>query len=290
MSTPFAGRRRWLALLPLAALLLAGGCSTLDEQQRRWIFQPSKQSWNGGYAAEGMADVWIEHRPDGADAPVKLHGLWLPQEGRPDAPTLLYLHGARWDVKSSASRMRRMHTLGFSVLGIDYRGFGQSTDELPSETSAHEDAAAAWSWLRRQQPQARPFVYGHSLGSTIAVRLAAELPPEQRPAGLLLEGAFTSIPDLVGTFRFGWLPVGPLISQRFDAARRIEQLPLPLLVVHGAQDRLVPHELGRALFDRATAAPAKRWVLVEGGSHHSASGTGFDQVREAAQDLFGLPR
>ena len=276
--------RRWLLALPLAALLLGAGCTTLDEQQRRWIFQPSKVSWGGGVAAEGIDEVWID--VGSAATPERLHGLWLPQP-RADAPTLLYLHGARWDVRSSANRMRRLHALGFSVLGIDYRGFGQSSDMLPSEASAHEDAQAAWAWLRQRQPQARPYLYGHSLGSTIAVRLAADSPSDAKPAGVMLEGAFTSIPDLVGTFQFGWLPVGPLISQRFDAAARIGQLQMPLLMVHGAEDRLVPPALGRALFDRALAP--KRFVLVEGGSHHGASGTGIAAVRDAVQDLFGLP-
>ena len=275
-----------MLVLPLLAVLLVSGCAALDEQQRRWIFQPSKQSWGGGAAAAGMDDVWIEHTPAGARAPVRLHGLWLPQDDA-SAPTLLYLHGARWDVRSSASRMRRMHDLGFSVLGIDYRGFGQSTDALPSEDSAHEDALAAWQWLRARQPQARSYLYGHSLGSTIAVRLAAELPQAQAPAGLVLEGAFTSIPELVGTFKYGWLPVGPLISQRFDAGARIGQLQMPLLVVHGSEDRLVPPALGQALFERA-AAP-KRFLLVDGGTHHSASRTGFDAVRSAVQQLFGVP-
>ncbi len=271
--------------LPLAALLMSAGCAALDEQQRRWIFQPSKVSWGGG-DAEGMAEVWIDYTPPGANAAVRLNGLWLPQPNA-DAPTLLYLHGARWDVRSSTSRMRRMHALGFSVLGVDYRGFGQSTDALPSETSALEDAQAAWAWLGRRQPQAARYLYGHSLGSTIAVRLAAESAPADTPAGLVLEGAFTSIPDLVSTFRYGWLPLGPLISQRFDAGARIGQLQMPLLVVHGAEDRLVPPALGRALYDRA-AAP-KRFVLVEGGSHHGASGTGLPEVRVAVQALFGLP-
>jgi len=283
MKLPWLLSRRRLVLLLLAALLLSAGCAALDEQQRRWIFQPSKVSWGGGVAAEGIADVWIAFNAEGT--PVRLHGLWLPQE-RAEAPTLLYLHGARWDVRSSASRMRRLHALGFSVLGIDYRGFGQSTDALPSEDSAQQDAQAAWAWLRQRQPGATPYVYGHSLGSTIAVRLAAETTPA--PAGLLLEGAFTSIPDLVGTFKYGWLPLGPLISQRFDAGARIAQLQMPLLVVHGAEDQLVPPALGRALFDRAAAAK-KQFVLVEGGSHHSASGTGLDAVRQAVQALFGLP-
>ena len=131
-------RRRMdaLACLALAVLvpLALSGCATLDQKQREWVFQPSKHSWWGGAAAaEGMQDVWIEFDSRESGEPVRLHGLWLPQP-RADAPLLLYLHGARWDVRSSAHRMRRMHELGFAVLGIDYRGFGQSTDTLPSES------------------------------------------------------------------------------------------------------------------------------------------------------------
>mgnify|MGYP003514285296 CR=1 FL=1 len=164
---------RWLLVVVLAVSGLAG-CATLDTQQRKWIFQPTDRTWWGGaQAAEGMSDVWIEFASAQEQIPVKLHGLWLPQK-RADAPLMLYLHGARWDVRSSAHRMQRMHELGFSVLGIDYRGFGKSTNTLPSEDLAHEDALAAWQWLAKQQPQAKRFVFGHSLGSAIAVRLSSE--------------------------------------------------------------------------------------------------------------------
>jgi alpha-beta hydrolase superfamily lysophospholipase len=200
---------------------------------------------------------------------------------------LLYLHGARWNVASSAGRMRRMHELGFSVLGVDYRGFGQSTDELPSEDLAHEDALQAWGWLARQQPGAARYVYGHSLGSAIAVRLTEAVSVQgQAPAGLIVEGAFTSLPDLVGTFKYGWLPVGPLISQRFDSAARIGHLKVPLIVVHGAQDRLVPSALGRNLYELAPAP--KRFLLVEGGSHHNASAAGLGDLKDAMAGIFGL--
>jgi uncharacterized protein len=274
--------RRALAAAVLVPLVLAG-CATLDEQQRKWVFQPSKQSWWGGAAAaEGMQDVWIEFHSHEADLPVRLHGLWLPQP-RADAPLLLYLHGARWDVRSSAFRMRRMHELGFAVLGIDYRGFGQSTDVLPSETMAYEDARAAWDWLARQHPGPPRYIFGHSLGSAIAVQLASEVDDE---SGVLVEGSFTSLPDVVGSFRWGWLPVGPLITQRFDAAARVAQVGSPLLVVHGGQDSLIQPELGRALYARAREP--KRFVLVEGGTHHNTNAVGQAQYREAMHELFGL--
>ena len=271
-----------MALAVLVPLVLSG-CATLDQKQREWVFQPSKQSWWGGAtAAEGMQDVWIEFDAHDSGEPVKLHGLWLPQ-ARADAPLLLYLHGARWDVRSSAHRMRRMHELGFAVLGIDYRGFGQSTDALPSETMAYEDARAAWDWLGRQHPGLPRYVFGHSLGGAIAVQLAASVDDE---SGVVVEGSFTSVPDVFSSFKWGWLPVGPLITQRFDAASRVDKLGSPLLVVHGSSDRLIPPELGRKLYERAK--DPKRFVLVEGGSHHNTNSVGQAQYREAVTELFGL--
>ena len=278
--------RRWAwaaAALLVAGLGLSSGCATLDEQQRAWIFQPSDRSWSGSLAAaQGMDDAWIDFHSAASGEPVRLHGLWLPQ-ARADAPVLLYLHGARWDVRGSAHRMRRLHALGFSVLGIDYRGFGRSSPGLPSEDLVHEDVKAAWQWLGQRQPTALRYLFGHSLGAAIAVRLAAESPDV---AGLMVEGSFTSIPEVVGRFKWGWLPVSPLITQRFDAASRIASVRVPVLVVHGSADSLIPPELGRALFERAPSP--KRWVLVEGGSHHSTNSIGLAQYREAVASLFGI--
>lgn len=273
---------RWaLALVMLVPLVLAG-CATLDEQQRKWVFQPSKQSWWGASAAEGMQDRWIEFTSVESGEPVLLHALWLPQPDA-NAPLLLYLHGARWDVRSSAFRMRRMHELGFAVLGVDYRGFGKSTDTLPSETLANEDARAAWNWLGTTHPGLPRYIFGHSLGSAIAVQLASETDDE---SGVLVEGSFTSLPDVVSSFKWGWLPVGPLITQRFDAASRVSHIGSPLLVVHGGRDTLIVPELGRALYDQAL--PPKRFELVEGGSHHNTNSVGQAQYREAIAELFGL--
>jgi len=366
--SPARRLRRALATAGLVALVAAAaaGCAALDEQQRRWIFQPSDRAWAGGLAAaQGMLDVWIEFDPGRPEAPrsslvrrtppaaerarsgtgsgadlsadsgavsaaevdhspavafaahlptdpqvtwpsvtaspaspahetVRLHALWLPQADA-SAPVLLYLHGARWDVRGSAHRMRRMHEMGFAVLGVDYRGFGQSTPALPSEASAVEDALAAWHWMAAQWPQQQRYVFGHSLGGAVAVQLAARLgapqasaaaEPSQALAGLIVEGSFTSIPDVYGTLKWGWLPLQPLITQRFDAARHMAEVKAPVLVVHGSEDSLISPALGRALFDRAPHP--KRFVLVQGGSHHNTNAVGQAQVRAALVDLFGL--
>lgn len=283
----FKSARR-LVLSLLAVLTLVGGCSALDEQQRRWVFQPSRATWGGAMSMDGMHDVWLDVDSKVDAKPVRLHALWMPQQNAA-APLVLYLHGARWNVESSAGRIRRLHDLGFSVLGIDYRGFGQSTDILPSETSVQEDARAGWDWLAQQHPGVPRYLFGHSLGSAIAVQLAVGLDTaadaSQRAAGLMLEGAFTSVPAVAATFKWGWLPFSMLVTQRFDSASRIGALKTPVLFVHGSRDGLIAPELGHALYDKAPQP--KRFVLVDGGTHHNAGTVGLDDARKAMGELFG---
>jgi alpha-beta hydrolase superfamily lysophospholipase len=268
-------------LLLLFAALLAG-CQTLEVQQRKWIFMPSQaQPW-AQTQISGMDDVWIEHESQTSGTRVKLHALWLAADN-PKAPVLLYLHGARRNVAGSAFRIRQMQQLGFSVLAVDYRGFGKSSDELPSESLVYEDARAAWDWLAREHPRHDRYIFGHSLGGAIAVQLATEVSDAK---GLIVEGTFTSIPDVFQSMRWGWLPLTPLITQRFDSANKVGRVRMPMLVVHGSDDSLIRPELGRALFERAPAP--KRFVLVEGGTHYNTNGLGQQRYREALRELFGL--
>jgi hypothetical protein len=292
-----------LAAFGMSVALLAG-CSTLDEKQRDWIFQPSDRTWGGGTAAAvGMSDVWIDFKPHqqslvaklttlgklgthDTPAPSRLHGLWLDADSATAAdqqPVLLYLHGARFNVTGSAPRMRRMQELGFSVLAVDYRGFGKSSPALPSEASAYEDARAAWDWLALKYPNRPRYIFGHSLGGPIAIHLAKEVTDER---GTIVESTFTSIADVVGSTSWGWLPWSLLITQRLAAVDTVSQIGSPLLVVHGSEDRLIPTLLGKKLYD--AAAEPKRFVLVKGGSHHTTNQVGQPQYREALAQLMGI--
>jgi len=280
--------KRWslVALSVLLSAALAGGCSSLDSHKREWIFQPSDRSWgNSADLASNMDEVWIDYTPQRGGAPVRLHGLWLggkaPQS--PATPVLLYLHGARYNVAGSAPRMQRMHELGFAVLAVDYRGFGKSTNELPSEASAAEDALAAWRWLAAHHPNQQRYIFGHSLGGAIGIELASRVNDE---SGTIVEGTFSSIADVVSTFKWGWLPFRPLITQPFDSVARVKQIGSPLLVVHGSLDSLIRPELGRKLYE-AAAAP-KLFVLVQGGSHFTTNSVGHEQYRDALAQLFQL--
>jgi len=279
--------KRWSLFVLSTALVgvLAGGCSTLDARQREWIFQPSDRSWgNTASMTAGMEDVWIDFKSSITGEPARLHGLWLG--GKPestDTPVLLYLHGARFNVAGSAPRIQRMHELGFSVLAVDYRGFGKSTKELPSEDTAREDAQAAWTWLAARHPQQRRYIFGHSLGGAIGIDLASRVKDE---SGTIVEGTFTSISDVVSSFKWGWLPFQPFITQPFDSLARVKDIGSPLLVVHGSLDDLIRPELGRKLYEAATGP--KMFVLVQGGSHFSTNTVGEAQYRSALTQLFHM--
>jgi alpha-beta hydrolase superfamily lysophospholipase len=268
-----------------AVALTMMGCATLDERQRAWIFQPSDRSWGASAElARDMQHVWIEFGSQVTAQPARLHGLWLAADHETaHTPVMLYLHGARWNVEGSAPRIRRMQELGFSVLAIDYRGFGKSTPGLPSEDMAYEDARAAWDWLAAKYPGRKRFIFGHSLGGAVAIDLASKVDDEQ---GTIVEGTFTSIPDVASTMKWGWLPVGPLITQRFESVKKVAKVGSPLLVVHGDSDTLIDNALGRKLFDAAQGR--KKFVLVEGGSHFSTMSIGQASYRQALKELFSL--
>ena len=299
-TASFSGRhqliRRLLAAALTGAALLAG-CTTLELQQRKWIFRavPAATSTPAELArfaqSHGMEDAWIEHRSKVSERDIRLHGLWAPHE-EADAPVLLYLHGARRDVGDNVYRVNDLRDLGFSVLAVDYRGFGNSTDELPSEQGAVEDAGAAWRWLVERHPDRDLYIFGYSLGGAVAVQLAAQLgttPVEgvALPKGVMLESTFTSMKDMFQTLRWGWLPLTPLITERFDSLDVIDRIKTPLLVVHGSEDRFVPARFGQALYERAGALK-KRFLLVEGGTHYSTIGRGHDEYRKALREVFGL--
>lgn len=278
----FWSLRRILLALGLAvfAALAGWAMNELDTRQRLWIFQPSDRSWPGANTA-GMQVQWIEFRSrDGRDA--RLHGLWMPSSDA-RAPLLLFLHGARWNVTGSSPRIRRLHDMGFSVLAVDYRGFGKSSKALPSEASAAEDARAAWRWLGQKAAGKPRYIFGHSLGGAIAIDLASAVGDEK---GVIVESTFTSIPDVFESMRWGWLPVYWLISQRFDSQNKVASIGSPLLVVHGSADPLIPARLGQQLFD--AAQQPKRLLLVEGATHHNTQSKALKQYRVALQELFGI--
>lgn len=271
---------RPLTLLLAAALAVASavGCTSLDEWQRQAIFSPMRDSprWSSDpLPGTEQYDVTVENDQT-------LHFWYVPQKRSADAPTVLYLHGARWNLNGSAFRIARWHELGFNVLAVDYRGFGKSSDLLPSEATAREDTRSAFDELRRREPDpARRFIYGHSLGGALAIDLASGLQPPDQVAGIVVESTFTSIPDIVREMRWGWIPgLGLVVTQPFDSVSKINRVKTPLLIFHGTADSYVPHTMADELYRRAGSSN-KQLVKIEGGGHSSGMRVGAESYQKA---------
>ena len=153
---------------------------------------------------------------------------------------------------------------GFSVLAIDYRGFGLSDGELPSEATAYEDAQAAWGELKRRAPNNPRFIYGHSLGGAVAIDLA-QTASARDAAGLVMESSFTSVREMQQFTTYSWIPLAAVQTQYFDSLAKAPKLCMPTRFIHGSADYRIPVDVAKKLF---VAAPEpKRWLLVEGARH-----------------------
>jgi hypothetical protein len=276
---------RSLAIALAAVTLTAGGCAYLDVKQREWIFRPQRDV-HATPADVGLRydEVWLTV-PGATPEGERVHGWWIPA-AEAHAPTMLYLHGARWSLANNVQRIGRLHRMGFSVLAIDYRGFGRSDGDLPSEALAYADAQAAWHELRRLEPDpARRFVYGHSLGGAVAIELAAR---NDDVGGVIVESSFTSMRDMADALGYTSFPVDGLLTQRFDSLAKVPSVKAPILFVHGTSDRFVPPAMTERLY--AAAHEPKRLLLIENGNHGNSSGVGYENYLAAVRELVDMAK
>lgn len=256
-------RIRWtLMLLVLAYLAL---CAYMWSIQQQYVFKPRPLLQT---TPDRLGIKFEEvHIPSGKGADIgELYAWWLPSNSAA-APTILYLHGNDKNISAAAdiSKAALMQSMGYNLLMVDYRGYGKSTGGEPTEGKVYEDAESAWNYLVKQRGNdpKRIFIFGHSLGSAIAIDLATRHP---EAAGLIAESSFTSMVDM-GSRKYPYLPVDPLLNQRFESINKIASLKIPLLLIHGTWDRLVPYQMSQQLFDRAPQP--KTLKLIEGGEHNN---------------------
>ena len=176
----------------------------------------------------------------------QLHAWFIPH---PQArATLLFAHGNAGNISHRLDSIQVFHDIGLNVLIFDYRGYGQSTGK-PSEKGTYRDADAAWAYLTvtRGIDPGKIILFGRSLGAAVIADLAARV----APAGVILESAFLSVPEMAATI-YPWLPVRWLASYRYDNGEKVARITRPLLIIHSRGDEIIPFEQGERLFQQAS--------------------------------------
>jgi len=253
-----------LVLVPVIAYLAV--LAYLYVFQRQLLYFPDASRPRLGILAQlGVREVQLT-TADG----LSLLSWYLPaHEGR---PMILYFHGNGGNIGHRADWVQRFAHEGYGVLMLEYRGYGGNPGR-PTEAGFYADSRAAFDFLRHDGIGAgRVVLYGESLGSGVAVYLAAT----QEVGGLILESPYTSV-AAVAQYHYPYVPAALLVWDRFDALSRIHQAKAPILVLRGGRDAIVPDRFSQALFD-AAPEPKESWFAPDAGHEELAGFGALDAV------------
>lgn len=191
---------------------------------------------------------------------------------RPGQPTILYFHGNAGNLASRSERVRRYVSRGYGVMLMSYRGYSGSTGS-PSERANIADAKLAYDALISDGIDPEDIIiYGESLGSGVAVQVAAD----NEIGGLVLDAPYTTIVD-VAALAYPYLPVRPFVFDRYESIRYLPRVKAPLLVLHGEEDRVIPVEMGKAVYAAANAPKEIATFPHAGHSDHHLYGS-YDEL------------
>lgn len=243
-----------LLIVAVTYVLIAG---LMYSFQERLLFLPSSAL----IATPADRDLDYEDITIPTEDGERLHAWWIPAT---DARgTLLVSHGNAGNISGRIDVARLFHTLGLNVLLYDYRGYGQSTGQA-SEEGLYRDIEAVWRYAAETRGLApeRLVLLGRSLGGAPSTYLATRV----TPAMLVLDSAFTSVPD-VAAHHYPFLPVRLLATLSFDSEARLPNVAAPVVVLHSPDDEVIPFSHGERLYEAANEP--KAFLQLEGG-HNEA--------------------
>ncbi|MEK7365696.1 MAG: alpha/beta fold hydrolase [Candidatus Deferrimicrobiota bacterium] len=262
---------RRLRVLPVLAVLALGlpasGCGSP-------FFYPTREH----APVPGLDNIARQDVRFASEDGVPLHGWLLSPRDRVSRGTILFLHGNAENISTHVQSVLWLVREGYTVFAFDYRGYGRSGGEAPDIPGVHRDARAALSHIL-SFPDVSPdrlVVFGQSLGAAVAVHTVATASSVRRPRALILDSPFAGyrrivrdrLSSLIVTWPFAW-PASRFFDDEYSPERWIGKIsPVPVIVIHGTADRVVPYAHGKMLYDLASD-PKGIWT-VEGGGHGTA--------------------
>jgi fermentation-respiration switch protein FrsA (DUF1100 family) len=255
-----------LPLLGFAVVAYAALVGGLYLFQRQLLYLPDRTRPE----LLGLEQLGVRETVLSTEDGLSLFSWYLPPH--PGRPVIAYFHGNGGHIGYRVERLLRFAREGYGALMAEYRGYGGNPG-TPSETGFYADGRAALAFLEREAVASNRLVlYGESLGSGVAVELAAQ----HEVAALILEAPPTNVAE-VAQCHFPYVPAARLVTDRFDSLSRIDKVRAPILVLHGENDRVVPVRFGRVLFD-AAPEPKEGWFVPEAGHEDLARYGALDVV------------
>lgn len=248
-----------MSLLKWTAIVLVVGyacvAALMYVAQRSLMYFPDPTRTAPAAAGLSEASEVVIDTPDG-EKTIIWHAP--PRDGQ---PVVLYLHGNGGALVHRVPRFHRLIAGGLGIVALSYRGYGGSTGS-PSEAGLVTDARTAYDFAIERYPASRIVIWGESLGSGVAVALAAEKPAMK----LVLEAPFTAAVDIAAA-AYPFLPARLIMKDQFRSSERIGRVTAPVLILHGDRDDTVPIRHGERLYDMIRAS--KRMVRFAGGGHNN---------------------
>ena len=222
--------------------------------QRSFTFQPSRE--NPFLASHDPFQPVLYQTPMG----LNLRGLYVPaQSGK---PTVVYFQGNAGHIGDRLFKTPSFIQRGYGFFLVGYRGYSGNPGQ-PTETNFYEDARSAINKLIQAGiPIENIIIYGESIGTGVATQMATEFPTAK---ALILEAPFTSTVDIAKRI-YWFLPVEKMMKDRFENDKKIGQLTMPVLIIHGTKDFTVPYRYGQKLFTNVVSHQ-KEFVTLEGAGH-----------------------
>ena len=241
-----------IAIIFLSALF----CIFYRQIENFMVFYPEKSLINDpgkwGLASE---DVYFY-----TEGNVKIHGWFFPLKGKP--PVILFCHGNAGNISHRLDNIRMLLNQNLQVLIFDYRGYGKNIGK-PSEKAIYQDGLAAYDFLVKEKniPPDRIVLFGRSLGAAVAVEIALN----RQVRSVIIEGAFTSTKEMAKVMSL-FFPVSFLLPAHYNNLKKIPRITVPILIIHGEDDKLIPFSMGQELF-RIAQAP-KFFMPVKKAGHN----------------------